>query len=60
MRRLSGDIFDVEDSQVLIAAIVDFSVKSFREQTTTAKRKSKSGDTLHETRHLRAIGPGGA
>jgi AcrR family transcriptional regulator len=54
MRRLSGDLCDVEDSEVLIAAIVDFSVKSFREQTNKIKRPKKGGS--HETRHLRTNG----
>jgi len=56
MRRLSGDLCDVEDSEVLIAAIVDFSVKSLKEKTSTIKRQSTTGETSHETRHLRASG----
>jgi AcrR family transcriptional regulator len=56
MRRLSGDLCDVEDSQVLIAAIVEFSVKSLREQTSAIKRRSKAGETSYETRHLRTSG----
>jgi AcrR family transcriptional regulator len=42
MRRLSGDLCDVEDSQVLIAAIVDFSVKALRE-------RASAPDTLQYT-----------
>lgn len=37
MRRLSGDLCNVEDSQVLIAAIVDFSAKAFRERAGALK-----------------------
>jgi AcrR family transcriptional regulator len=41
MRRLSGDLCDVDDSAVLLAAIVEFSVKSLREQPGAVKRRPK-------------------
>lgn len=56
MRRLSGDLCDVEDSQALIAAIVDFSVKAFREGSGTSITQSAKGETSHETRYLRIGG----
>jgi AcrR family transcriptional regulator len=53
MRRLSGDLCDVENSQVLIAAIVGFSVKALKEPPTAINKTSRLGETSYETRHFR-------
>jgi AcrR family transcriptional regulator len=43
MRRLSGDLCDVEDSQALLSAIVGFSAKAFREAPGTLNKPSRTG-----------------
>jgi AcrR family transcriptional regulator len=53
MRRLSGDLCHVEDSQALISAIVGFSVKALEEGTNVRKAPAKPKETSHEARHLR-------
>ncbi len=52
MRRLSGDLCNVEDSQALVAAIVEFSAKAFRDPPRAPNKKSNSGEMAHETRHI--------
>ena len=46
MKRLSGDLCNVEDSQALIAAIVGFSVKAFRDRPGTLNKPSNRGNVV--------------
>lgn len=55
MRRLSGDLCDVGDSEALIAAIVGFSARALR-QPGARHKQSQVEEGIHETRHLRGSG----
>jgi AcrR family transcriptional regulator len=55
MRRLSGDLCDVGDSEALIAAIVGFAARALREPGAQNKQ-SQVEEGIHETRHLRVGG----
>jgi AcrR family transcriptional regulator len=53
LKRLSGDLCNVNDNQALISSIVNFSVKALRERSSALDTPPRQGGKSHETRHVR-------